>query len=196
MIDINEIKKLANLIRYYIIISTTNAGSGHPTSSLSAVELMAVLLFGGFFRYKVDDPSFFNNDRLIFSKGHAAPLLYSLWAAAGAIKQEELLTLRKFNSRLEGHPTHRFPYAEAATGSLGQGLSIGAGMALNAKYIDILPYHTIVLLGDSEMSEGSQWEAIQIAEHYKLGNLIGILDVNGLGQRGGTLYGKNTSEYE
>lgn len=153
MTDISKIKKLANLIRYYIIISTTNAGSGHATSSLSAVELMTVLLFGGFFRYKVDDPSFLNNDRLIFSKGHAAPLLYSLWAAAGAIKQEELLTLRKFSSRLEGHPTHRFPYAEAATGSLGQGLSMGAGMALNARYIDILPYNTIVLLGDSEMSE-------------------------------------------
>lgn len=196
MIDINEIRKLAKLIRYYILISTTNAGSGHPTSSLSAVELMTVLLFGGFFRYNVADPSFHNNDRLIFSKGHAAPLLYSLWAAAGAIKTEELLTLRKFKSRLEGHPTYRFPYAEAATGSLGQGLSIGLGMALNARYIDILPYYTIVLLGDSEMSEGSQWEAIQLASHYKLGNLIGIIDVNGLGQRGETLYGKNTREYE
>lgn len=196
MIDINEISKLAKLIRYYILISTTNAGSGHPTSSLSAVELMTVLLFGGFFRYKVADPSFCNNDRLIFSKGHAAPLLYSLWTAAGAIKTEELLTLRKFKSRLEGHPTYRFPYAEAATGSLGQGLSIGLGMALNARCVDILPYNTFVLLGDSEMSEGSQWEAIQLASHYKLGNLIGIIDVNGLGQRGETLYGKNTSEYE
>src|SRR5665811_313985 len=196
MTDIKEISRLARLIRYYIIISTTNAGSGHPTSSLSAVELMTVLLFGGFFRYKVADPSFCNNDRLIFSKGHAAPLLYSLWTAAGAIKTEELLTLRKFKSRLEGHPTYRFPYAEAATGSLGQGLSIGLGMALNAKYIDFLPYYTFVLLGDSEMSEGSQWEAIQLASHYKLGNLVGIIDVNGLGQRGETLYGKNTREYE
>lgn len=196
MLDIDKIKKLANLLRYYIISSTTNAGSGHPSSSLSSVELMAVLFFGGFFKYRTDEPAFLNNDRVIFSKGHAAPLLYSLWAAAGAIDKEEILSLRKFNSRLEGHPTHRFPYSEAATGSLGQGLSIGIGMAINARYIDILPYNTFVLLGDSEMSEGSQWEAIQIAAHYKLNNLIGILDVNGLGQRGQTLYGKNIQEYE
>jgi transketolase len=196
MLNVNEISRLAKLIRYYILVSTTNAGSGHPTSSLSAVELMTMLLFGGFFRYRIADPSYNNNDRLIFSKGHASPLLYSLWAAAGAIKSEELLTLRKFKSRLEGHPTFRFPYAEAATGSLGQGLSIGLGMALNARYIDILPYKTFALLGDSEMSEGSQWEAIQLASHYKLGNLIGIIDVNGLGQRGETLYGKNTLQYE
>lgn len=196
MIDFDKIKKISNLIRYYIITSTTYAGSGHPTSSLSSVEVMTVLLFGGFFRYRIKDPSFSNNDRLIFSKGHAAPLLYSLWTVAGAIKPDELLTLRKFSSRLEGHPTHRFPYSEAATGSLGQGLSIGLGMALNARYIDELPYNTIVLLGDSEMSEGSQWEAIQVASHYKLGNLIGVLDVNGMGQRGETLYGKNASEYE
>jgi transketolase len=196
MVDMDKIKKLTNLLRYYIINSTTNAGSGHPSSSLSSVELMAVLFFGGFFKYKIDDPAFFNNDRVIFSKGHAAPLLYSLWAAAGAINQEELLTLRKFNSRLEGHPTYRFPYSEAATGSLGQGLSIGIGMAINASYIDMIPYNTFVLLGDSEMSEGSQWEAIQIAAHYKLNNLIGILDVNGLGQRGETLYGKNIHDYE
>jgi transketolase len=195
MINIDEIKNLAKLIRYYILISTTNAGSGHPTSSMSAVELMTVLLFGNFFRYKIDNPGFINNDRLIFSKGHASPLLYSLWAAAGAIGIEELLTLRKFKSRLEGHPTFRFPYAEAATGSLGQGLSIGLGMAINAKYIDLLPYNTFVLLGDSEMSEGSQWEAIQIASYYRLDNLIGIIDVNGFGQRGETLFGKNTAAF-
>jgi transketolase len=196
MPDIEKLKKLANLIRYYIIISTANAGSGHPTSSLSSVELMTVLFFDGFFKYKMDDPAFPNNDRLIFSKGHAAPLLYSLWSCAGAISEEELLTLRKFQSRLEGHPTYRFPYTEAATGSLGQGLSIGAGMALNAKYLDKLPYRTFVLLGDSEMSEGSQWEAIQIAAQYGLNNLVGVLDVNGLGQRGRTLYGKDTAEFE
>ncbi len=195
MSDINKIKKISSLLRYYIIKSTTEAGSGHPTSSLSSVELMSVLFFGGFFRYKIDKPDYHNNDRLIFSKGHAAPLLYSLWTVAGAIKEEELMTLRKFMSRLEGHPTHRFPYAEAATGSLGQGLSIGLGMALCAKYIDELPFRTFVLLGDSEMSEGSQWEAIQIARHYRLDNLIGIIDVNGLGQRGQTLFGKNINEY-
>ncbi|MDD3520554.1 MAG: transketolase [Actinomycetota bacterium] len=196
MSEIDKLKKISVLLRYYIVNSTTNAGSGHPTSSLSSVELMNVLFFGGFFRYRIDKPDYHNNDRLIFSKGHAAPLLYSLWTVAGAIKEEELMTLRKFMSRLEGHPTHRFPYAEAATGSLGQGLSIGLGMALCAKYIDELPFKTFVLLGDSEMSEGSQWEAIQIACHYKLDNLIGIIDVNGLGQRGQTLFGKNIYEYE
>jgi len=196
MSDTDKLKKISNLLRYYIINSTTMAGSGNPTSSLSSVELMNVLFFGGFFRYRIDKPDFENNDRIIFSKGHAAPLLYSLWTVAGAIKEEELMTLRKLKSRLEGHPTHRFPYSEAATGSLGQGLSIGLGMALCAKYIDELPFKTFVLLGDSEMSEGSQWEAIQIAWHYKLDNLIGIIDVNGLGQRGETLYGKNIYEYE
>ena len=196
MINNDKIEKISKLIRYFILISTTKAGSGHPSSSLSAVELMSTLFFGGFFKFKINDIKYINNDRLIFSKGHASPLMYSLWAAAGAVSEEELLTLRKFESRLEGHPTPDFPYAEAATGSLGQGLSIGLGMALNAKYIDKLPYYTYVLLGDSEMTEGSQWEAIQIAAYYKLDNLIGIIDVNRLGQRGETIYGWDIKAYE
>src|SRR4030042_6205700 len=176
MTDKDKLDKLSKLIRYFILVSTPKAVSGHPSSSLSAVELMSVLFFGGFFRFRINDIKYTNNDRIIFSKGHASPLMYSLWAAAGALSEEELLTLRKFGSRLEGHPTPGFPYAEASTGSLGPGLSIGMGMALNAKYLDKLPYRTYVLLGDSEMSEGSQWEAIQVAVHYKLDNLIGILD--------------------
>jgi transketolase len=192
----NNLEKLARLVRYFILVSTTKAGSGHPTSSLSAVELMTGLMFGGFFKFKINDPYYANNDRLVFSKGHASPLLYSLWAAAGVVTEEELLTLRKFGSRLEGHPTPFFPYTEASTGSLGQGLSIGVGISLNAKYIDKLPYKTYVLLGDSEMSEGSQWEAIQIAEHYKLDNLVCVLDVNRLGQRGQTMYGWDVKAYE
>ena len=191
-----EIEKLTKLIRYYILVMTTRAGSGHPTSSLSATELMTCLLFGDIFRYDVDHPEHPNNDRLIFSKGHASPLFYALWAAAGKLSEEDLLTYRKFGSPLEGHPTVSFPYAEAATGSLGQGLAIGVGMALNAKYLDDLPYRTYVLLGDSEMAEGSQWEAIQMAAHYKLDNLIGILDVNRLGQRGETMYGWDLAAYE
>ncbi|MDQ5985128.1 MAG: transketolase [Syntrophus sp. SKADARSKE-3] len=142
------------------------------------------------------NPEYPNNDRLIFSKGHASPLYYALWAAAGRLSEEDLLTFRKFGSPLEGHPTSSFRYAEAATGSLGQGLAIGLGMALNAKYLDNLPYRTYVLLGDSEMAEGSMWEAIQIAAHYKLDNLIGILDVNRLGQRGETMYGWDLAAYE
>lgn len=196
MADIERVEKLARLIRYFILISTTEAGSGHPTSSLSAADLMAALLFGGIFRFDKDNPSHPNNDRLIFSKGHASPLLYALWAAAGKVSEQELKTLRKFGSHLEGHPTPAFSYAEAATGSLGQGLSIGLGMALNAQYLDKLPYKTYVLLGDSEMTEGSQWEAIQLAAHYKLDNLIGILDVNRLGQRGETMYGYDLTAYQ
>lgn len=192
----DALEKLAKLIRYFILASTTEAGSGHPTSSLSATDLMAALLFGGFFRFDVDEPAHPNNDRLIFSKGHASPLFYALWAAAGKVTEQELLTMRKFGSPLEGHPTVAFSYVEASTGSLGQGLSIGLGMALNAKYIDKLPYKTYVLLGDSEMSEGSQWEALQLATHYKLDNLVGIIDVNRLGQRGETMYGHDLNAYK
>ncbi|HME44077.1 MAG TPA: transketolase [Syntrophorhabdales bacterium] len=195
MVDQAELGKLARLIRYYILVCTTEAGSGHPTSSLSATDLMAALLFGGYFRYDADHPEHPNNDRLIFSKGHASPLFYALWTAAGKVTEEELMTYRKFGSPLEGHPTVNFRYVEAATGSLGQGLPIGVGIALNAKYLDKLPYRTYVLLGDSEMAEGSQWEALEIAAHYKLDNLVGIIDVNRLGQRGETMYGWNLDVY-
>src|SRR5512147_340316 len=196
MIDLQKLEVIAKLIRYESLVSTTEAGSGHPTSSLSATDLMTGLLFGGAFRFDVDDPKHPNNDRLIFSKGHASPLFYALWLAAGKVTEAEMMTLRKFGSPLEGHPTPAFRYTEAATGSLGQGLPIGLGMALNAKYLDKLPYRTYVLLGDSEMAEGAQWEAMQIAAHYKLDNLIGIIDVNRLGQRGETMYGHNLEAYE
>lgn len=196
MADLQKLEKLAKLIRYYSLASTTEAGSGHPSSSLSAADLMTVLLFGGMFRFDADNPRHPDNDRLIFSKGHASPLFYSLWLAAGNVTEEEMMTLRKFGSPLEGHPTPAFAYTEAATGSLGQGLSIGLGMALNAKYIDELPYRTYVLLGDSEMAEGSVWEAMEIAAFYKLDNLVGIVDVNRLGQRGETMYGHDLGAYQ
>lgn len=191
----NNLSRLATLVRYYILRSTTAAGSGHPSTSLSATDLMVGLLFGGNFRADLDNPQNPNNDRLIFSKGHASPLLYALYAAAGKVTEEDLDSLRKFGSPLEGHPTLAFPYTEAATGSLGQGLSIGVGMALNAR-LDNLSYRTYVLFGDSEMSEGSVWEAMQLAAHSKLDNLIGILDVNRLGQRGETMYGHDLKAYE
>ncbi|MEK7122595.1 MAG: 1-deoxy-D-xylulose-5-phosphate synthase N-terminal domain-containing protein, partial [Patescibacteria group bacterium] len=191
----NNFEKIAKLIRAWILQSTTEAGSGHPTTSLSATELMTVLFFGGFFRFKKDDPGYVNNDRLIFSKGHGSPLFYALWAAADAIPAEELLSLRKLGSRLEGHPTMDFPYTETPTGSLGQGLSVGVGMALNAK-LDGLSYRTTILLGDSEMAEGSVWEALELAAHYKLDNLVGILDVNRLGQRGSTMLEHNLEAYQ
>ncbi len=194
--SVEHLKKLATLIRYHILTMTTRAGSGHPTSSLSATELMSGLMFGGIFRYDLDNPKHPNNDRLIFSKGHASPLFYALWAAAGRLTDDELKTYRQFGSPLEGHPTMTFRYTEAATGSLGQGLAIGFGVALNAKYLDKLPYTTYVLLGDSEMAEGSQWETMQLAAHYKLDNLVGVLDVNRLGQRGATMYGHDLMAYE
>tara|TARA_R110002073_G_scaffold241084_4_gene402911 strand:- start:18475 stop:20376 length:1902 start_codon:yes stop_codon:yes gene_type:complete len=195
-IKAKQLQQLATQIRRWIVQSTSAADSGHPTSSLSAVELMTDLVFAGTFRYDVEDPEHPANDRLIFSKGHASPLFYALWAAAGQVSEEELMSYRTFGSKLEGHPTARFRFTEAATGSLGQGLSIGLGMALAAKYLDHLPYRTFVLLGDSEMAEGSQWEAIQLAAHYKLDNLIGILDVNRLGQRGETMYGYDLEAYQ
>jgi transketolase len=192
----NNLEGIARLIRYYSLVMSTEAGSGHPSSSLSAADLMTGLLFGGTFQYDLDDPRHPNNDRLIFSKGHASPLFYSLWAAAGKVTEQELLRFRKFDSPLEGHPTPAFRHTEAATGSLGQGLSIGVGMAINAKYIDKLPYRTYVLLGDSEMTEGSQYEAMEIAAYYKLNNLVGVIDVNRFGQRGETMYGHDLSIYK
>lgn len=189
-----NLEELARLVRSHILTSTTAAGSGHPSSSLSAADLMAVLFFK-YFRADLDRPEHPNNDRLVFSKGHAAPLLYALYAAAGRIDAAEMLKLRRFDSPLEGHPTPRFRYAEAATGSLGQGLSIGVGMALNAKYLDKLPYRTFVLLGDGEMAEGAVWEAAQLASHYKLDNLIAVVDVNRMGQSQETMYGHNTAVY-
>jgi transketolase len=192
---IANLEEIARLVRHFILTSTTHAGSGHPSSSLSSVELMTGLLFGGTFRFEPQEPRHPNNDRLIFSKGHASSLLYSLWTAAGMLTEVDLKTYRQFGSPLEGHPTPRFKYADAATGSLGQGLSIGVGMALNARYIDHLPYMTYVLLGDSEMTEGSIWEAVQIAAHYKLDNLVAVLDVNGLGQRGKTMVGHDLEVY-
>src|SRR5262249_38572119 len=186
---IQEWKELAAQLRVDSIRSTTAAGSGHPTSSMSAADLMAVLL-ANYLRYDWAHPHAPTNDRLIFSKGHATPLLYAMFKAAGAITDEELLSLRKLGSRLEGHPNPRvLPYVDDATGSLGQGLPIGVGMALNAQYLDRLPYRVWVLLGDSEMAEGSNWEAFDKAGYYKLHALVGILDMNRLGQRGETELG-------
>ena len=192
---LEKLARISRLIRWYCLAMSTEAGSGHPTSSLSATDLMAGLLFGGTFRYDLDNPENPNNDRLIFSKGHASPLFYSLWAAAGVVAEKDIMTFRRFGSPFEGHPTAAFNHTVAATGSLGQGLSIGVGMALNAKYLDKLSYRTYVLLGDSEMAEGSQWESIQIAAWYKLNNLVGVIDLNRLGQRGETMYGWDVQSY-
>jgi len=183
----HDLSKKAKKIRELILKMTTVASSGHPTSSLSAVELMTNLFFAGFFNEK--------NDEVIFSKGHAAPLLYALYAVLGKIEEKKLETLRQFGSVLEGHPTPRFPYVKVATGSLGQGLSIGLGMAL-AKRLLNSKGKIFVLLGDSEISEGQVWEAVQLASYYKTDNLIAIVDINRLGQRGETMLGWDVSSYQ
>ncbi|HEV7216079.1 MAG TPA: transketolase [Chloroflexota bacterium] len=186
--------ELAQQLRVDSIRCTTAAGSGHPTSSMSAADLMAVLL-AEYLRYDFAAPQNPNNDHLIFSKGHASPLLYSLYRAAGAVTDQEFLTLRKFGSRLEGHPTPILPWVDVATGSLGQGLPIGVGVALAGAFLDKLDYRVWVLLGDSEMAEGSIWEAFDHAGNRKLSNLVAILDMNRLGQRGPTELGWNSAAY-
>ncbi len=199
----NDLTKLTRLLRYNIVTSTTEAGSGHPSSSLSAVELMTILMFDGYFHYDFEHPHYIFNDRLIFSKGHASPLYFSLFQAAGKLPYDELMTLRKFTSDIEGHPTPRFKYVDVSTGSLGQGLSAGLGMALgiklHKKVSNAYPKRepmVWVLLGDSEIAEGQIWEAMEVAGHYKVNNLVGILDVNRLGQRGETMLGWDLDTYK
>jgi transketolase len=187
-------RALAQQLRADSIRSSTGANSGHPSSSMSAADLIAVLM-SKYLTYDFDEPKNPNNDHLIFSKGHASPLLYSAYKAAGAITDEELMTFREFHSRLQGHPTPQIPWVDVATGSLGQGLPIGVGVALAGKYLDELPYHVWVLCGDSEMAEGSMWEAFQHAAFYKLDNLIAILDMNRLGQTRETMDGWNGDAY-
>jgi transketolase len=180
------IGNLAAQLRVDSIRCSTQAGSGHPTSSLSAADLMAVLL-ERHLRYDWDQPSLPANDHLIFSKGHASPLLYSMYRAVGVVDEDELInTYRQFGSRLQGHPTPVLPWVDVATGSLGQGLPDAVGVALAGRYLDRLPYQTWVLCGDSELAEGSMWEALDKAAYYKLGNLTAIVDVNRLGQDGPT----------
>jgi transketolase len=187
-------RELGQQLRVDSIRAAAAAGSGHPTSSMSAADLMAVLL-AKYLRYDFDRPAQALNDHLIFSKGHASPLLYSLYKAAGAISDAELLSFRKLGSRLEGHPTPELPWVDVATGSLGQGLPCAVGVALAGKRLDRVPYRVWVLCGDSEMAEGSIWEAFDHASHEGLDNLIAIIDVNRLGQRGETMLGWDTAAY-
>lgn len=190
----DQVQQLARQLRVDSIRASTAAGSGHPSSSLSAADLMAVLL-SHYLHYDFANPHNITNDHLIFSKGHASPLLYSMYKAAGVISDEELLSFRKFGSRLQGHPTPIIPWVDIATGSLGQGLPIAVGVALAGKYLDKQDYRTWVLCGDSEMAEGSIWEACDKAGYYHLHNLIAILDMNRLGQRGPTALGWNSEAY-
>src|SRR6201992_2908357 len=185
-IDLSAAAELAAQLRVDSVRSSTSAGSGHPTSSMSAADLLAALV-GRHLRYDWDNPGEAGNDHLICSKGHASPLLYSVYKAVGVVSDEELMTqYRRFGARLEGHPTPELPWVDVATGSLGQGLPDGGGGGLAGKYLDRLPYHVWVVCGDSAMAEGSIWEALDKASFYELSNLIAIVDVNRLGQRGPT----------
>jgi transketolase len=194
MTETERWRELGQQLRVDSIRAAAVTKSGHPTSSMSAADLMAVLL-AKYLRYDFDRPDDPRNDHLVFSKGHASPLLYSIYKAAGAITDEELLTFRTFGSRLQGHPTPAIPWVDVATGSLGQGLPYGVGIALAGKKLDRLPYRVWVLHGDSEMAEGSVWEAFEHAAFYGLDNLTTILDVNRLGQRGETMHGWDLDSY-
>src|SRR5216110_30744 len=187
-------RELGQQLRVDSVRCAAAAKSGHPSSGMSGADLMAVLL-AKYYRYDFDNPKDPANDRLVFSKGHASTLLYAMYRAAGVISDEELLTYRQFSSIFEGHPTPRIPWVDVATGSLGQGLPYGVGMALAGKRLDRTAMRTWVLLGDSEMAEGSQWEAFEHAAYYELDNIVAILDVNRLGQRGETMHGWDLDSY-
>src|SRR6202140_2563438 len=192
--DLEFARQLGQQLRVDSIRCSTAAGSGHPTSSMSAADLIAVLA-ARYLQYDWNKPKDPNNDHLIFSKGHASPLVYAMFKAVGAITDAEMMTSRKFGSRLQGHPTPEIPWVDVATGSLGQGLPISVGVALAGKDLDKLPFHVWTLCGDSELAEGSMWEACDKAGHYQLANLTAILDINRLGQRGETEYGWTLDVY-
>jgi transketolase len=193
-VDREQLHELAQQLRVDSVRAAAAANSGHPTSSMSAADLMAVLMTR-YLRYDFDAPENPANDHLVFSKGHASPLLYSLYKAAGAIDDEELLTFREFDSRLQGHPTPEIPWVDVATGSLGQGLPISVGIALAGKRLEAADFRVWVLCGDSELAEGSMWEAFEHAGHGGLDNMIAIVDVNRLGQRGPTMHEWDTSSW-
>ena len=192
--DLEFARQLGQQLRVDSIRCSTAAGSGHPTSSMSAADLIAVLI-SRYLQYDWNKPREPNNDHLIFSKGHASPLVYAMFKAVGAITDAEMMTFRKFGSRMQGHPTPAIPWVDVATGSLGQGLPIAVGVALAGKNLDKLPYHVWALCGDSELAEGSIWEALDKAGHYQLSNLTAIFDINRLGQRGETEFGWNLDAY-
>ena len=191
--DVDLWRELGQQLRVDGVRCAAAAKSGHPTSAMSAADLMAVLL-AKYLRYDFDAPKDPRNDRLVFSKGHASTLVYAMFKAAGAISDEEMMTYRQFGSIFEGHPTPRIPWIDVATGSLGQGLPYGVGMALAGRKLDRLPFRVWVLCGDSEIAEGSQWEALEHAAYFGLDNLIAIFDVNRLGQRGETMHGWDLGE--
>src|SRR6478609_2828240 len=191
--SIAVLRNIATQLRIDSVRSTTEAGSGHPTTCLSAADIIAALFFAEM-RFDPQDPQHPEADRFVLSKGHAAPILYAVWAAAGAFPRSELLKLRTLGSDLEGHPTPRLPFVDVATGSLGQGICAAIGSALNARRIKS-DYRTYALLGDGESAEGSVWEAADVASMDRLDNLCGITDVNGLGQSRPTMWQHDMEQF-
>src|ERR1700734_170270 len=183
---VSAIQETARRLKVLSIMATTAAGSGHPTSCMSAAELMAGIFFHAM-KFDVKNPNSNDSDRFVLSKGHAAPVLYAALAESGVFPLSRLMTLREFTSELEGHPTPLIHGVDAATGSLGQGLSVGSGLAIGAR-MDRSPTRVYVLLGDGEMAQGQVWEAAAFAAHYKLDNLTVLADVNALGQSEPTMY--------
>ncbi len=191
---VTSLEAMATRLRRHSIISTSEAESGHPSTCLSCADLVSALFFHAL-RFDVPNPANPLNDRFVLSKGHGVPVVWAAWAEAGAFPLEDLMGLRKIDSSLEGHPTPRSPWADVATGSLGQGLSIGLGMAISAR-MDGLDSRVFVLMGDGELAEGAVWEAAMLASHRRVGNLIGILDINGFGQSEKTMYGDDVTIYD
>jgi len=191
---LQALEDIATQLRVDSVRATTAAGSGHPTSSASGADLVAAIFFD-VMRFDPQAPRDPACDRFVLSKGHAAPLLYAAWAAAGALDRKDLVQLRRIDSDLEGHPTPRLPFVDVATGSLGQGLGVGVGLALGARSLGT-GARVFVLLGDGEMAEGSVWEAAQMASHEKLDNLVAVVDVNALGQSGPTMLGHDLKAYQ
>jgi transketolase len=191
---IQSLEDVATRLRIESIRATTAAGSGHPTSAASAADLVAAIFFAAM-RFDPDEPRSIACDRFVLSKGHAAPVLYAAWAEVGTLKREDLASLRRLDSDLEGHPTPRLPFVDVATGSLGQGLGVGVGLALGARLAGS-EARVFVLLGDGETAEGSVWEAAQLAAHQRLENLVAVVDVNGLGQSGPTMLGHDLRAYQ
>jgi len=192
---LEEVFELAQQLRVDAIRASTAAGSGHPTSSMSAADLMATLL-ARHLHYDWHEPGAPGNDHLVLSKGHASPLLYAMFKATGVIADDELMSTYRRGGRLQGHPTPILPWVDVATGSLGQGIAYGVGIALSARKVEMVPYHVWALCGDSEMAEGSVWEALDKASYYGLDNFTAIIDVNRLGQCGRTEYGWDLERYE
>jgi transketolase len=192
---IDALQAKGNALRIDSIRATSKAGSGHPTTCMSAADIMAVLFLHEM-KWDPKDPKNKFADRFVLSKGHAAPVLYAAWAEAGAITRDQMMSLRRIDSDFEGHPTPRLPLVDVATGSLGQGLGAGVGLALNSKYLDKSNYRTYVLLGDGEIAEGSVWEAAAMAGNQKLDNLVAIVDANRLGQSQATAVGHHTEVYQ